>query len=488
MLGQIKTEDLEERLEGVAAEQLAEKQQEYFCDLFLPQLYDSLPIHSRLGLSRWAVVELPVPIEGVASVSGFNKAECVTKLSNWIAAGLAQRFDDNEDDSPLYAIYPLLRDFLTAPTRLSPDQLHLAHSAAAEFFQNRFEGERSGSSLPSIPLELTACYLHALHAGDGERIIKATEWYSRLCNAIGNSSLGWKIVEATLSFLPEDARLHNEAGMTLMHLNRHDEAREHFEQALVEYQESDETRMTLLANLATVEMEQQNYSEAQVRYNQAAALAKQLHNRDGEATCCHNLADLAYRQGDYTAARREFERTLALIGSDQRSLRAATLHALGNIDLHEKNFANAKERYEASLRIREHSINRHRHGSTLAMLGWIELKLGNYTEAKRYLREAIAMQDETDDQPEAAVTLSMIGILAWNRDITECGIRLAAISAMLLQLTKSWKAKEAIESLGLMAGALGMNDVELTNLCCEVAVHYRDGGYADLVAQAFEGL
>ena len=124
LLGAISPDRLEEQLERLAApaacapdDELKRLQQEYFSSLFLPQLYESLPAQSRLALSRLAVVEAPLPLDGVARVAALCEPDAAAVLEQWLQRSLAQRFGE-ETETPLYAIYPLQRSFLTDPARL----------------------------------------------------------------------------------------------------------------------------------------------------------------------------------------------------------------------------------------------------------------------------------------------------------------------------------------------------------------------------------
>ena len=71
---------LREQLEGVAetsegteGDELWELQQRYFSDLFLPQLYEALAAAVRLALSRLALLDVPIPLDGVAALRAWAR-------------------------------------------------------------------------------------------------------------------------------------------------------------------------------------------------------------------------------------------------------------------------------------------------------------------------------------------------------------------------------------------------------------------------------
>ena len=145
---------LREQLEGVAetgegeeGDELRELQQRYFSDLFLPQLYEALPPLYQLALSRLALLEVPIPLDGVASVAGSGATDVRDAAGRWLGLGLVQRFGE-PGEVPLFGVYPLQRDFLTDPGRLPEAPARAAHGVAAAFFQERYEKARG---------EISAC-------------------------------------------------------------------------------------------------------------------------------------------------------------------------------------------------------------------------------------------------------------------------------------------------------------------------------------------
>lgn len=142
-----------------------EQQQARFREVFLPHLYGSLRPDFRIGLSRVALVEIPLPLDGVARVSGLGEREAEKATADWFALGLVLQFG-GENKVRLFAVHPLQREFFLANDRLPADQAKAAHLAAAAFFQDCFELNREEELRTSVAVELLACLQHAAACGD----------------------------------------------------------------------------------------------------------------------------------------------------------------------------------------------------------------------------------------------------------------------------------------------------------------------------------
>jgi hypothetical protein len=167
ILASTKAAKLEALLEKVPEGLSAEQQQAHFRDLFLSELYDRVSAEFRVGLSRIALVDLPLPIDGVAQVSGLELPSAREAVMEWFTAGLVLEFS-GERSLPLISVHPLQREFFIHPKRLPPDQAKAGHSAATTFLHDCFELNREVEMRWSITQALVACLQHAALAGDGQ--------------------------------------------------------------------------------------------------------------------------------------------------------------------------------------------------------------------------------------------------------------------------------------------------------------------------------
>lgn len=152
-------------IDGVPDGLSPEKQQARFRDVFLPHLYGLLRADYRLGLSRVALVEIPLPLDGVARVSGLGERESQKATEDWFDLGLVLQFG-GENKIRLYSVHPLQREFFLAADRLPAEQAKATHLAAAAFFQDCFELNREEELRTSVAVELLACLQHATEGGD----------------------------------------------------------------------------------------------------------------------------------------------------------------------------------------------------------------------------------------------------------------------------------------------------------------------------------
>jgi hypothetical protein len=115
-----------------------------------------------------ALSGLPLPLDGVARAAGLDEPDATGAAAAWLALGLVQRLGE-PGDRPLYAVYPLQREMLTAPAHLDEADARATHIALGEFWQECFEQERQPELGLAIEVELLACLEHAEAAGDADR-------------------------------------------------------------------------------------------------------------------------------------------------------------------------------------------------------------------------------------------------------------------------------------------------------------------------------
>ncbi|MFN0128663.1 MAG: hypothetical protein ACKV19_18485 [Verrucomicrobiales bacterium] len=180
ILGTLEADALAEQLEtlaapepGTAGDDLWRLQQAYFRDLFLPQLHETLPPPWRLALSRLALAVEALPLDGVARVAGIDPSGAEDFARRCVGLSLLQCFGER-DETELFAIYPLQREFFTAPERLAEEPRREAHLAASAFFRECFEKNREKELRMSFITGLLACLHHATAAGDLDGRIWAT--------------------------------------------------------------------------------------------------------------------------------------------------------------------------------------------------------------------------------------------------------------------------------------------------------------------------
>ena len=311
--------------------------------------YEALAPEFGRALSRLALVEIPLPLDGGARVTGLGEDETADAVGRWLQLGMVQRFGE-EDEVPLFAAYPLQREFLTAGERLTEDEANAVHSAAAAFFQDCFQKREQELRLP-VGVGLLACLHHASIASDHERRRWATV---RLC---------WQMIRRS-DFIP--ARTLAEP---LLQEDRHPD---------------------LLRVVGRVALDTGDWKTGRKLAEEEQEVRAGLNDRAGEAAIWHQLATIDLREGSYPAAREKFEKALAMrqvIGDHVGE--ATTGHQLATIDLREGNYPAAREKFEKALVMFQALGNRASEVTTWHQLGTIDLNQGRYSAAREKFEKAL---------------------------------------------------------------------------------------------------
>jgi predicted ATPase/DNA-binding SARP family transcriptional activator/tetratricopeptide (TPR) repeat protein len=138
--------------------------------------------------------------------------------------------------------------------------------------------------------------------------------------------------------------------------------------------------------------------------------------RAARAKALHGAGALASQQGDYPAARRFYEQSLALrreLG-DQQGM-AALLNNLGLLLGDEGNYLAARALHEESLALRRALHDRPGLASSLMNLGLVAHLQGDYPAAEGLYQESLALRRAQNDAQGIALVLSSLGIVAQNR-------------------------------------------------------------------------
>ena len=382
-----------------------ELQQRYFSDLFLPQLYEALPPPHRLALSRLALLDVPIPLDGVASVTGSSVADARDAAIQWLGLGLVQRFAE-PDEVPLFGVYPLQREFLTQLARLPEASARAAHGAAAAFFQESFEKAREEDLRLPLAVQLWACMQHANAAGDTEGRRWAAIRLSRRMQRRAEFQAALDLLEPLLRDERHPALLAKTAD-ALQSLGEWKEARRRYTEALLMLQTIGDRagEAATWHNLATIDLNEGNYAAARDQFGKSLAISEAIGDRAGEAATWDQLASIDLNEGNYAAARERFEKSLAMrqaIGD--RAGEAGTWHSLGSIDLNEGDYAAARERFGKALTMLQAIGDRAGEAATWHQLASIDLDEGNHAAAREQFGKALTMRQAIGDRAGEAAT------------------------------------------------------------------------------------
>lgn len=438
-------EDLAPPAEGMEGDELWKLQQDYFRDLFLPSLYEGLSPEDRLALSRLAVAYEALPLDGVAVISGADAASVSGFVARCLGLSLLQRFGE-EEETKLFAVYPLQREFLTSEQRLSKVAQLAAHSAAATFFRECYEQDREADLRIGVAVELQASLYHAMEAKDLSGCIWAV---TRLAWPLLRRAEYAEALALIGPYLAESRHpdLLGIAASCALSTGAWPAARE----LLAEEQQERQLRGDRVGQamtwhqLATIDVNEGNYPAAREKFSESLRIKQAIGDRAGEASTWHQLASIDVNEGNNTAAREKFGKSLAIAQTTGNRLsEASTWHQLATIDVNEGNYPAAREKFDKSLVIRQevedragvaaiwhqlatidvyegrHPAAREKFGKSLAVLqaignrageaktwhnlGSIELKEGSYPEARDRFGKSLAIKHEIGDRAGEAAT------------------------------------------------------------------------------------
>jgi tetratricopeptide (TPR) repeat protein len=352
-------QQLESATDADGDDALNELREKYLADIFIPELYQALAPEHRLALSRLALVELPVPLDGLAHIGGLNESTANAAASAMLARGLLQQLGEEAHETLLYAVHPLQRNFLVHPDRLPSDVATEAHRAAAAFFESCLKTGRGTELRLHFMAELQACRQHAEVGGDRERL----EW-------------------ATVS----------------MARHLYDEAEYKTAAALLEPLADETSGPYTLKMLADVLLNLSEWRRARSLYLQAMARCEAVGDHAGEAATWHQLASIDVNEGDYAAARKKFGRALEIsqaIGDN--AMEIGTLHQLATIELREGDYESAREKFGRALEMRQANNDRGGESATLHQLATIELREGNFEAAREKFGRSLDIKHAIGD-------------------------------------------------------------------------------------------
>jgi tetratricopeptide (TPR) repeat protein len=312
------------------------KERDRYCEkIFTARLYGYLSAKSSRALSRAAVYGVPVNLAGLAAVTGEPVETLRGFTRQWQDYALAYPLPSPDvgrgaGGEGLWQVPGLLRGWLLAPERLSPDERRAAHKAAGDFLRDLVEKDRTaelGLHPLQADLEARAQYLAA---GDREQARAVTD---RISGFLVLQGLYDGVVRLNRELLEceEHPGPMNWIGQAYYHRGNYDEARGWFERLMTAAGEEMLAEKALAWHqLASIDLNVGDYGAAREKFQKALAMLQQLGDRAGEAATWHQLATIDVHQGDYGAAREKFQKALAMLQQlGDRAGEAATFAQLG---------------------------------------------------------------------------------------------------------------------------------------------------------------
>ncbi len=172
-------------------------------------------------------------------------------------------------------------------------------------------------------------------------------------------------------------------------------------------------RARMLIAAGALAYRQGDYSAARSFLEQSLAIGRTLKSQQAIAVALGSLGNVAATLGDYDTARMHLEECLAInkdLG-DHRGV-ANMLSSLGSMALERGDYDTAKPLYEQSLQMMKELGSKSDIANSFSILGSIELKQANHPVADAMIKESLALRAELSDRVGIADSLGRLAHLA----------------------------------------------------------------------------
>src|SRR6266516_4542962 len=153
-----------------------------------------------------------------------------------------------------------------------------------------------------------------------------------------------------------------------------------------------------------------NYSLAERHVQRAYEAAIALQDQLGLIRCLLFQGQLVQRQGNYDQAEKRFQEGLALARQIEAPERVSALLHLGRITSRKGNYAQAEAYLHEGLTLARQSENVEHMSGILGILGSLVRSQGQYSQSEIYLREALTLARQVGDREQLCVLLINLGI------------------------------------------------------------------------------
>jgi tetratricopeptide (TPR) repeat protein len=205
-----------------------------------------------------------------------------------------------------------------------------------------------------------------------------------------------------------------------------------------------------------------------------AEIQERLSDPQGRAATLGQMASLSLRQGNLDLARqRLLSASQILMQAGDLSGRSSVLFNLASLDLERGELDLARQEFEESLAIKREMGDRKGQAAVLHGLGSLESQAGEKESARGSFQEALKICQEEGDRSGEAAAFFQLGALAVQKNRIPQGLRLMALSAVLLRMAKSREAENVEPLVERLASQLSYSQEQFMKMVREVTGAYR---------------
>ena len=438
----------------------------------LARLAECLSPESLLALQCIAVYDVAMSPAGFTAAAGTDLESIAESLPLWEELSLCYKTGN------LWAVHSSARPMLREG--LSPEEIREAHKRAGRFLEEMAESGRSPELFLFRLDGLLEARGHYLEAGDLAEARRVTARISSYLDRRGYYTELIRLNREILELEPDRDSM-NWIAQAYAHQMDLENAAQWYKKALDMAPDAFSYQ-----GLGMIQLGRGEYDLAEESLEKALQIHLGQKDPRGEAAVLQALASIDMMQGHYDSARSRLARSLELAReAKDRAGEAVLLFYLADVDRETGELARATEELDCALAITRDLGDRKGMAASLHGLGMISSQAGEMEMAAEHFREALQVYQELKDQPGEAGALFQLGALAVQMDRIQEGLRLMALSAVVLKSINSDEVKNIEPVVERLASQLNFSQDQFVAMLQEVMQCYVKDRGMGLVKKAW---
>jgi len=438
----------------------------------LARLAECLSPESLLALQCIAVYDVAMSPAGFAAAGGTDLESIAESLPLWEELSLCYKTGN------LWAVHSSARPALREG--LSPEEIREAHKRAGRFLEEMAESGRSPELFLFRLDGLLEARGHYLEAGDLAEARRVTARISSYLDRRGYYTELIRLNREILELEPDRDSM-NWIAQAYAHQMDLENAAQWYKKALDMAPDAFSYQ-----GLGMIQLGRGEYDLAEESLEKALQIHLGQKDQRGEAAVLQALASIDMMQGHYDSAWPRLARSLELAReAKDRAGEAVLLFYLADVDRETGELARATEELDCALAITRDLGDRKGMAASLHGLGMISSQAGEMEMAAEHFREALQVYQELKDQAGEAGALFQLGALAVQMDRIQEGLRLMALSAVVLRSINSDEVKNIEPVVERLASQLNFSQDQFVAMLQEVMQCYVKDRGMGLVKKAW---